>query len=113
MKNHNLDVHLSIEDVASLLKLPNEKIEMLIRCGIHPPWHWLACMKRPRFSQSTIPAWLRIRDEIDLDSLPTHPPPLEARRPTNVFDVRNEPSPEELLIARRMLGLSADYNLPS
>lgn len=93
---------LRIEDLAGLLDTTPDVLELLIRCQIHPPWRWTRQMKRPRFGWKTVPEWLRILESVDLDTLPSDPPPLQ--RPEEVFEDRG-PTPQDLMIAAGICGV--------
>ncbi len=105
MKNR-MEIFLTIRDVADLCSIDVSVIDRLARCGIHPPWRWARPMKSPRWSESTIPQWLQILDEIDLSSLPADPPPLEG--PGKTFAQAPAPTADELKLAARMLGLPVE-----
>jgi hypothetical protein len=75
--------YFSTDEMADLIGKPPALLERLLRSHRHPPYVWRRNWKRPRFGIETIGPWLKILDEIDLDSLPTNPPPME--RPTEVF----------------------------
>ncbi len=83
MRVENLPHYFSAAEIADLIGQPPALLERLLRCGIHPPWVWRSHWKQPRFGIEAIGPWLKILDEIDLDTLPVSPPPLE--RPEEVF----------------------------
>ena len=93
----------TIFDVAELNHVPSWDIERLIRCGIHPPYHWGPRLKLPRFHPNTRPEWARILSDVDIDSLPENPPPLK-RRPERC-ERSTEPTEDELTLAAKILGV--------
>ena len=101
-KREKLPVYLTIFDVADALGVPSHLIITLLRCGIHPPYHWARRMKLPRFAPDTLADWKRILKDVDLDTLPTNPPPLK-RRPERCERERGA-TEKELAIFEKLIG---------
>jgi len=83
IRRNSLKAYLSMTEIADLLNQPENLIRRMVNAKRCPGWIWKLHWKQPRFAQSSIPEWLRLLDEIDLDTLPLNPPPLE--RPEQVF----------------------------
>ncbi len=97
----SIPINLTMNDIASLCDKALELIDKLVRCKICPEYIWRPEMSQPRWHPNTIGEWLRIFDQIDLDTLPEDPPPLE--RPSEIFQPKG-PTAKELKIFRRILG---------
>ncbi|MBI5570291.1 MAG: hypothetical protein HY914_10135 [Desulfomonile tiedjei] len=96
-------IYDTIFEVAELNHVPSWDIERLVRCGIHPPYHWGPRMNLPRFHPKYRPEWARILRDVDRDSLPENPSPLR-RRPERC-ERTTGPSEEELNLAAKILGV--------
>ncbi len=95
MNSRNNCPHLfNITEIADLLNHPEGLIRRMVNAKRCPGWIWKPRWKEPRFSESSISEWMRILDQIDLDGLPSNPPPLET--PTQVFKRIHRHSDAEL-----------------
>jgi hypothetical protein len=101
LKN-DIPINLTMADIAMMCGEPIEIIDRLARCRICPAYVWKSKMSQPRWHPNTIGQWLRILEDVDLDSLPLNPPPLQ--RPTEVFRDRG-PTKKELALVRKVLGI--------
>ena len=83
MTKDKLSHFSSIPEIADRTGRPESLIRRMVNAKRCPYWIWKPRWREPRFHESSIPEWLRLLDEVDLDALPEDLPPLE--RPQKVF----------------------------